>query len=614
MPRIKHKAGCNKLPTGILAIVLLAVAATTMANAQTSFQTYLIARPLTPGDISTYKLPSTSETSGGFTTIGVGQPAYLEAQTDQTIAASAITGVTWQLTTQPPSSKAVIGTSPLGTNIPVYEPSDRSVVQVAGRALLRPDVAGAYVVTAVIATTAGTATIAQTVGAGDYVGISSCTGCHSGGLAADMVPSWSKTEHASMFTNGINGVDGSEYSISCVSCHTVGYDPNTTAQNGGWDKVAAQLGWTFPTTLVSTNWASVPPALQNVSNIQCENCHGAGSEHANNGGAAYAITVPAGSGACNQCHDAPTHHIRGTEWYNSAHAVTTRDPAGNATCVGCHTENGFIGRIEGATTVDTTYGAINCQTCHEPHGQTQPSTALHLLRTVAPVTLSDGTKVSNAGMGTLCMECHHSRQNATVYAATTPGSTYFGPHEGPQADLLEGVNGFTYGQTIPSSAHPFVVQDTCVGCHMQAAPTGDPNIYEVGDHTFNISYTPPGSSTPDQLVAVCQTCHGPQITTFNFPLLDYDGDGTIEGVQTEVQHLLDDLSTLLPPSGQAKTSLSIDSTWTQPQLEAAYNWLMVNNDGSHGIHNMAYTVGLLQASIENLTPGVNHAWARPGKK
>lgn len=29
----------------------------------------------------------------------------------------------------------------------------------------------------------------------------------------------------------------------------------------------------------------------------------------------------------------------------------------------------------------------------------------------------------------------------------------FRPHEGPQADMLMGVNGVTYGQSIPSSAH-----------------------------------------------------------------------------------------------------------------------------------------------------------------
>lgn len=102
------------------------------------------------------------------------------------------------------------------------------------------------------------------------------------------------------------------------------------------------------------------------------------------------------------------------------------------------------------------------------------------------------------------------------------------------------------------------------------------------------------------MTGACQTCHGPEITTFNFPLMDYDGDGVIDGAQTEVQHLLNNLALQLPPVGQAKTSLTIDSTWTQPQLEAAYNWLFVNNDGSLGIHNMAYTVGLLKASIANL--------------
>jgi hypothetical protein len=60
---------------------------------------------------------------------------------------------------------------------------------------------------------------------------------------------------------------------------------------------------------------------------------------------------------------------------------------------------------------------------------------------------------------------------------------------------------------------------------------------------------------------------------------------------------------MLPPVGQPKTALTIDATWTRPQLEAAYNWLFITNDGSKGIHNMAYTVGLLKASITNLGAG-----------
>jgi hypothetical protein len=89
-----------------------------------------------------------------------------------------------------------------------------------------------------------------------------------------------------------------------------------------------QLNWTWPTNLQAGNWDAVPSALQNVANIQCENCHGPGSEHANYGGAMLAISVPKNSGACNRCHNAPTHHIKSPEWSASLHAVTTRDPSG----------------------------------------------------------------------------------------------------------------------------------------------------------------------------------------------------------------------------------------------------------------------------------------------
>jgi hypothetical protein len=404
-----------------------------------------------------------------------------------------------------------------------------------------------------------------------------------------------------MFTGGINGVDGTGYSAGCIACHTVGYDANSKVNDGGFSSTAAQLGWTFPSVLQAGNFQAMPGPLQNVSNIQCENCHGPGSEHANYGGDVIAVAIPANSGACSQCHDEPTHHIKTAAWSNSVHAVTTRDPVGNATCVGCHTGTGFIARMNGATTItDTTYHAIDCYTCHEPHGVTQPASDTHIIRNMASVKLADGTKVTNAqvGEGILCMQCHQSRMAASA-VDTTPGSTYFGPHEGPQADMLMGTNGYTYGQTIPSSAHQYVTTNACVDCHMQTVASTDPAFMKAGDHTFSTTYAPAGQ-TPEDLVGACQTCHGTDITTFNFPMFNFSGTGGDAGVQTQVQALLDQLSTLLPPNNQVKSSLTIDSTWTKPQLEAAYNWLFVTRDGSKGVHNLDYTVGLLQASIANL--------------
>jgi hypothetical protein len=167
--------------------------------------------------------------------------------------------------------------------------------------------------------------------------------------------------------------------------------------------------------------------------------------------------------------------------------------------------------------------------------------------------------------------------------------------------MLAGTNAYTYGKNIPSSAHMFVVEDTCVACHMQTVDAASPTLTKAGGHTFKPSSDGDATTPKVDLVGACQQCHGPNLTSFNFPLLDYDGDGTVDGVQTEVQHLLDQLSMKLPPVGKVKTSLTIDATWTRPQLKAAYNWQFVNDDGSRGIHNMAYTVGLLKASIADLS-------------
>jgi len=602
-----HK--CISARSTCLLVALLAVLCAANGFAQT-LNSQLIPRPMVPDEITAYKLPATTETSGGLTTVGLGQPVYLEADVDISVPALQISGVTWSLSSKPAGSSAVLADDPLGSGVPVFLPSDRLAYQVAGRKLLRPDVAGIYNVSATITTAgSGVATVQVMITASSYMGIAACSQCHANGPAGtawSMVNDWQKTAHASIFSNSIDGngakVNGVPYpyTSACWGCHTVGFDTNATVPNGGFSQLMATLGWTAPTVLQAGNFAAMPAALQNVSNIQCENCHGAGSTHIASGGDSRLISKSVTAGDCMQCHSEAPHHVKGLEWSNSAHAVTTTDPAGNASCVGCHTNNGFIDRINGVGPADLSYDAISCQTCHEPHGQTTPSTSAHLVRTTAAITLKDGTKVTNAGMGTLCMNCHQARQKAATYAASTAGSAHFGPHEGPQADMLMGANGFTYGQDIPSSAHQYIVADTCVGCHTQSPASTDPALGQVGGHTFKMSFAGNATIPAEQMTGACQTCHGPEVTTFNFPLMDYDGDGVIDGAQTEVQHLLDQLSTMLPPVGQAKTALTIDSTWSQPQLEAAYNWLFVTNDGSHGIHNMAYTVGLLKASIANL--------------
>jgi len=59
------------------------------------------------------------------------------------------------------------------------------------------------------------------------------------------------------------------------------------------------------------------------------------------------------------------------------------------------------------------------------------------------------------------------------------------------------------------------------------------------------------------------------------------------------------LSMALPPLGEA--DVAVDTTYTPAQLKAAYNYEFVLEDKSYGIHNTKYTVGMLKASIKDLT-------------
>ena len=67
-------------PTLRKGVMLLAMAASlaSQAAAPPALNARLIARPLTPGDLSRSGLPSTMEYSGGLNTVGIGTPVYLE--------------------------------------------------------------------------------------------------------------------------------------------------------------------------------------------------------------------------------------------------------------------------------------------------------------------------------------------------------------------------------------------------------------------------------------------------------------------------------------------------------------------------------------------------------
>lgn len=585
------------------AIILLGLGATLVQAATPVLR--INARPLTPQEIIDYGLPSSTQTSGGNPVVGIGQPVYLELLVT---AGTVVTQAAWTLESVVDfdnvsiASSAVITNSPLPEAMPTYNSVDRVAYDVVDRAVIVPDVQGTYEILAQALTGGSTLNASLDVVGSVFLGKDyvACTLCHASKQAG-----FNATLHAEALKSSITDPTG-HFNVNCIKCHSLGYDNTPGAVNGGFDDVATTLGWTFP-PLATNNWDDMPLALRQKSNVQCENCHGPAREHFLTGGAISKIGINLSGGNCGQCHDSVAHHTKSFQWGESVHGKTEVDRTGG--CVDCHTTAGFIdandpGMNEFGVMVSVTNYAsfkegITCAACHDPHAA---GAQVHQLRSLTSVTLPNGDVITDGGAGLVCMSCHHSRQNAETYVYTK-FSSYSGPHHGPQGDMLAGKNAIEYGQDMPTSKHLTVVEESCATCHMQEAPADLPAYAKnmVGGHTFTLAYDN-GVDPEIHLTGACAGCHG-ELEDFNFGGADYDRDGMVEGVQSEIEGLLEELAILLPPMG-VDTVNAGDCT-TLELKRGAYNYLFVEEDGSMGVHNPKYAAAILQSSIDDLKGGID---------
>ena len=203
------------------------------------------------------------------------------------------------------------------------------------------------------------------------------------------------------------------------------------------------------------------------------------------------------------------------------------------------------------------------------------------------------------------MNCHRGR-NSVARKVTSVAPKYgwsdrFDAHHGPQADLLFGQNGYTYGGKVTAtpSIHVNVTENACVTCHMQDR-NGQPN------HEFAMD-----SAGVKDFVGICNQCHSEVTTSFDQKMAsqDYDGNGKIEPFLTEISGLMAKLVAKLPKDNTgAVISKAADSSkiYNRPDLvQAIWNYNLIKEDRSNGIHNPAYTVALLQASIGSITTSVD---------
>jgi hypothetical protein len=302
---------------------------------------------------------------------------------------------------------------------------------------------------------------------------------------------------------------------------------------------------------------------------------------------------------CLQCHSGLLDQAQG-EWVNSVHASgNTIDDTnrGGTTCANCHIQEGFIQFLATGTNPSAPFdhaSAIGCFTCHDPHENGDLS-----LRTQAAYTLKNGA-VFDHGEGNLCANCHHSRTDVRTLADNQPTSNRFGPHHGPQGEMINGTGGFEFpgeGYEFATSPHAEVVPNACVGCHMAQVEAMEG--YKIGGHSFTME----DEATGESLVSLCAdaSCHDNEAEDFDFEAdEDYDNDGSVEGYQTEVAGMLDSLSVLLYAQGVVDEDyVPITDTIADVNLAGAvYNLVFVREDRSEGVHNFRYTRDLLLNSID----------------
>ncbi len=556
-----------------------------------------------------------TSTSPAQPTIPVGERQYFTAMP---LSGTNASTYTWSFASNPDGTPA----KPTGSKAAIESPTTRTPA-------LRPDKEGEYVLQLSVKSGAVTSNSFVTVKGAKWVGVATCASCHGTnpqvGLSDYYTP-WTQTKHATMAVRGIDGLLSPFYNESCLACHTVGNDKDENAygfDNAGFDDVQAKVGWKFPTVLQVGNYAEMPTNLQNLANIQCESCHGPGSQHPGADSKSLDVAV------CATCHQDGQHHFRPSQWSLGPHGAddgylnVSYAEGINPSCSKCHSPAGFVDWRKGNTPIRAVAGRLTCQACHDPHNSAEFPAEAHQVRVYDTVTLDDSVNTASppvlTGQGTsaLCMQCHNARRSPppTYASATTL------PHESTAADVLNGIRASTNVQTVvagvtntlatvtlENSAHAGVAK--CVNCHMY-----DAGKNTVGNHTFSVT----DRLTDEDNLPACNQCHAGvdpvsdfdhiSVVRSGFPGAgDYDGNGVTEGVQTEVDGLLTNLinkmlstGLTIGSGGSHWTSYSTNAVTRAVQRNAAWNEFLIERELSHGVHNTAFTVRVLQWSYTVLS-------------
>jgi hypothetical protein len=450
-----------------------------------------------------------------------------------------------------------------------------------------------------------------------YAGVKVCVTCHSSICRYE-----TNTPHANAFSSPAFKVAGGQTNSLCLPCHTVGYG--------------------LPTGFNLTNKNGIFSYATNLAGVQCENCHGPAANHANATDDPTVVPrVEIAATVCGGCHSAShttyTNPPTFEEWTASEHAAVTPDALqvmnsstnNIRSCGVCHSGSArlaLIGGADPAVTLTKDYDvAITCAVCHDPHATNSNPVQLRnpivstndfqLLGSDVASVAAFTNKYNASTNINLCAQCHNDRGAAWADTARAPhNSVQYNFLLGSVGEFPDGPAAFNPGSHagLPSSAihsisGTFYLTNQCVACHMQ--PDAAPAITQ--SHTFTAGYD------------VCLNCHdGQEAQAFLTPYLSNQ-------VATVIFALNQWAALQAPPalltngvvpweyttpggltwqtnSSGWVTSWSLNNpvNFTGPNTagqalipdnikKARFDLYLVLNDGSLGVHNPSFALGLL---------------------
>ena len=353
-----------------------------------------------------------------------------------------------------------------------------------------------------------------------YVGVASCVDCHP-----DVHASWSTTIHATAFNTLVAG--GNQDNELCFPCHTVGYGEASGFVNYG--------------------------ATPQLTNVQCENCHGPGSNHFKDPyGAPLELRMQ--SEQCGLCHVSchglcgENHHPQFEQWSTSKHSEALMDlwgaPDAEDTCLQCHSTEYRLAPPDQKPGLWEVQYDLECVACHAPMGSPN----------VGQLRLPPWQ---------LCADCH-------TMSGAVPGET---PKQ-PQTETLHATGGFKLdGSALngPYTMHWWGIADECVTCHVHMEPSSGPGQPANSGHTF----------LPN--MRACLPCHSEAAATL-----------LVQMMKEEANARLNEIARRFDPNDP----LYVDPGTLSPDdfaryLRAEFDYEMVVNDRSYGSHASGYVRALL---------------------